>query len=121
MLAALGGELKRLDELFEMVTAGRERLELEPWLKYLRRRLMLSTLTVRGHPIRLTESQARWAFLASASSPLEGLLPSELPSCIARTACDKYKGVVPMTPGSRVRAFLANLLDRANEEDVVPQ
>ena len=38
---------------------------------------------------------------------------------VARTACDKYKGVTPMGPGAKVTGFLANLLGDDDEEDVV--
>jgi len=69
--------------------------------------------------VRLTEPQARAAFFASAATPTSGLLPDELPVCVARTACDKYKGVTPMGPGAKVTGFLANLLADDDEEDVV--
>ena len=49
----------------------------------------------------------------------DGLLPDELPVCIARTACDKYKQVAPMGPGAKVKGFLTNLLTEYDEEDVV--
>jgi len=38
---------------------------------------------------------------------------------VARTACDKYKGVTPMGPGAKVTGFLAHLLGDDDEEDVV--
>ena len=63
--------------------------------------------------------QAKAAFFASAATPASGLLPDELPVCVARTACDKYKGVAPMGPGAKVTGFLANLLGDDDEEDVV--
>ena len=69
--------------------------------------------------VRLTEPQGKAAFYASAASPTEGLTPDELPTCIARTACDKYKGVTPMGAGAKVTGFLANLLGDDDEEDVV--
>jgi len=69
--------------------------------------------------VRLTEPQAKAAFYASAATPSSGLLPDELPVCVARTACDKYKGVTPMGPGAKVTGFLANLLGDDDEEDVV--
>jgi hypothetical protein len=69
--------------------------------------------------VRLTEPQAKAAFYASAATPASGLLPDELPVCVARTACDKYKQVTPMGPGAKVTGFLANLLGEDDEEDVV--
>ena len=72
-----------------------------------------------GYVVRLTEPQAKAAFYASAATPASGLLPDELPVCVARTACDKYKQVTPMGPGAKVTGFLANLLGDDDEEDVV--
>ena len=79
----------------------------------------LLDLLIDGYVVRLTEPQAKAAFFASAATPSSGLLPDELPVCVARTACDKYKGVSPMGPGAKVTGFLANLLGDDDEEDVV--
>ena len=69
--------------------------------------------------MRLTEPQAKAAFYASAANPESGLLPDELPVCVARAACDKYKAVDAMEPGAKVSAFLANILTDYDEEDEV--
>ena len=74
-------------------------------------------LLTNGAQAPLTEAYE--AFLASAASPADGLLPDDLPVCVARTACDKYKHVQPMGPGAKVTGFLANLLGEEDEEDVV--
>ena len=117
--AALGGQLEQLSTFYEMVSAGRPHLELDQWMSALEGKLLFSDLTIDGYVVRLTEPQAKAAFLASAASPKEGLLPDELPVCVARTACDKYKQVTPMGPGAKVTGFLANLLGEEDEEDVV--
>jgi len=117
--AALGGQLEQLSTFYEMVSAGRPFLELDQWLGALESKLLFSDLNIDGYVVRLTEPQARAAFFASAATPTSGLLPDELPVCVARTACDKYKGVTPMGPGAKVTGFLANLLADDDEEDVV--
>ena len=73
-----------------------------------RRHRVIKEVSVR--PDKLAEAQAKAAFYASAATPASGLLPDELPVCVARTACDKYKQVTPMGPGAKVTGFLANLL-----------
>jgi len=117
--AALGAQLEKLSQFYELVSAGRPFLELDQWLKTLEGKLLFSDIMVDGYVVRLTEPQARAAFYASAATPSSGLLPDELPVCVARTACDKYKGVTPMGPGAKVTGFLANLLGDDDEEDVV--
>ena len=102
-----------------MVSAGRPFLELDQWLGALEQKLLFSDLKIDGYAVRLTEPQAKAAFYASAATPTSGLLPDELPVCIARTACDKYKLVQPMGPGAKVSGFLNNLLGDDDEEDVV--
>merc|ERR1719197_1990072 len=102
-----------------MVSAGRPFLELDQWIGALEGKLLFSDLKIEGFSVRLTEPQAKAAFYASAATPSSGLLPDELPVCVARTACDKYKGVTPMGPGAKVTGFLANLLGDDDEEDVV--
>ena len=116
---ALGAESGRLTTLYELVSEGRECLQLAQWVKLLESRLLLSDLSVHSYAVRLTEPQARWAFLLSAKDPTAGLTPEELSGCVARTACDKYRAVTPMSPGARVRAFLGNLLDKTDEEDAL--
>merc|ERR1719409_1943841 len=117
--SALGAQLEPLSTFYEMVSAGRPFLELDQWLGALEGKLLFSDLVIDGYVVRLTEPLARAAFLASAASPKEGLLPDELPVCVARTACDKYKQVSPMGPGAKVTGFLSNLLGEEDEEDVV--
>jgi len=117
--AALGAQLEALSTFYELVSAGRPFLELEQWLEKLESKLLFSDIVVDGYVVRLTEPQAKAAFYASAATPSSGLLPDELPVCVARTACDKYKGVTPMGPGAKVTGFLANLLGDDDEEDVV--
>merc|ERR1719453_668066 len=117
--SALGSQLEALSNFYELVSAGRPFLELEQWLGALESKLLFSDLLIDGFVVRLTEPQAKAAFYASAATPASGLLPDELPVCVARTACDKYKNVTVMTPGSRVTGFLSNLLGDDDEEDVV--
>ena len=102
-----------------MVSAGRPFLELDQWMDALAGKLLFSDLTIDGYVVRLTEPQAKAAFYASAATPASGLLPDELPVCVARTACDKYKQVTPMGPGAKVTGFMSNLLGEDDEEDVV--
>ena len=117
--AALGAQLEQLSTFYEMVSAGRPFLELDQWIATLESKLLFSDLNIDGYVVRLTEPLAKAAFFASAASPSEGLQPDELPVCVARTACDKYKHVSPMGPGNKVTGFLANLLGDDDEEDVV--
>ena len=116
---ALQAESQRLSDLYEMASQGRDFLALGQWTKVLESRLLLSDLNVQSYAVRLTEPQARWAFVSSAKEPTKGLAPEELAGCVARTACDKYRSVTSMTTASRVRAFLRNLLDGTDEEDAV--
>jgi len=116
---ALSSQLEQLSTFYEMVSAGRPFLELEQWLGALESKLLFSDLKIDSYVVRLTEPQAKAAFYASAATPASGLLPDELPVCVARTACDKYKQVTPMGPGAKVTGFLANLLNDDDEEDVV--
>merc|ERR1711871_443113 len=117
--AALGSQLEALSTFYEMVSAGRPFLELDQWIDALSSKLIFSALTIDGYVCRLTEPQAKAAFYVSAANPTSGLLPDELPVCVARTACDKYKQVTPMGPGAKVTGFLSNLLGEDDEEDVV--
>ena len=117
--SALDAQKEAIATFYEMVSAGRPFLELSQWFDALAGKLLFSDVMIDGYVVRLTQPQARAAFVASAASPTEGLTPEELPVCIARTACDKYKGVTPMGPGAKVTGFLANLLGEDDEEDVV--
>jgi len=117
--SALDAQKEAISTFYEMVSAGRPFLELGQWFEALSGKLLFSDVSIDGFVVRLTEPQARAAFFASAASPTEGLTPEELPVCIARTACDKYKGVTPMGAGAKVTGFLSNLLGEDDEEDVV--
>jgi len=117
--AALGAQLEAISTFYEMVSAGRPFLQLDQWMGALEGKLMFSDLTIDGYVVRLTEPLARAAFIASCASPNDGLTTEELPVCIARTACDKYKHVAPMGAGAKVTGFLSNLLGDEDEEDVV--
>ena len=101
------------------VSKGRDHLTLDQWLGELNRLVLLSSLSVRGHAVRLTVPQATHAFHASAAAPAKGLQPAEFAPCVARAACEKYKAVVGMGPGLKVRALLGNLLHGKDEEDAL--
>ena len=116
---ALATHRQPLSTLYEMVSAGRPYLQLDQWVGALSSRLLLSDIVVDGHVVRLTEPQAKAAFYASAATPTAGLLPDELAACVARCGCAKYKHVTQMTSGVKVAGFVANLLDKGDEEDVV--
>ena len=116
---AIATQLEQISDFYEMTCAGRPFLELSQWIGALESRLLFSSLEIEEYVIRLTEPQAKAAFYASAATPGAGLAPDELPVCIARTACDKYKNVTVMAPGAKVRGFLTNLLTDFDEEDVV--
>ena len=87
------------------------------WIGELSSKLLLSDLRVDGWAVRLTEPQARAAFLSSARAPREGLTPEELPACIARCGFEKYMRVEPMGAGAKVAAFLENLLKGVDEDE----
>jgi len=115
----LTAQKEALKEYFEMVSAGRDFLELEPFLKSLEGKLLFSDLSIDGHVVRFTEPQAKSAFYACAATPTSGLTPEELPTCIARCGYDKYRKVAPMAAGAKVSGFIDNLLGEGDEEDVV--
>jgi len=117
--AACGTVAEELLRFGKLLAAGRSLITLEQWLNALNSRLLFSNLQVLGHPVRLSEPQAKAAFYAAASSPLQGLLPDELAGCAARCGVNKYRHVQGMSPGAMVSGFLANLLDGQDEEDVV--
>ena len=76
---------------------------------------------IAQHKCRLTVSQAKAAFIATAADPQAGLTEEELLECVARCGVDKYRGVAPMPVAVAVRGFISNLLGRANEEEVLKQ
>jgi hypothetical protein len=114
-----------LSTWYELVSEGADFLSLEQWLRAIDSRQLLTDLTVKGHAVRLTEPQARQAFFLAAKTPTEGLLPNELATCVVKTACDKYRHIETLangmrfTNGHKVRAFVANMLGVADEEDVL--
>ena len=116
VLSAASAPLK---EWYESVSAGRDFLELDQWMGALQKKLAFCDLSFDGHVVRLTEPQARAAFIASAASPTSGLTPEELQACIARTGYDKYRKVGRMAPGAKVQGFIDNLMGEGDEEDVV--
>ena len=77
--------------------------------------------SIAQHTCRLTQSQAKANFIASAADPMAGQSEEELLECVARCGCDKYRGVAPMPSAAAVRGFVQNLLGKANEEEVVRQ
>ena len=79
--------------------------------------MLLTDLCIKNYVIRTSEPQAKAAFNASAADPEKGLLPTELPPCIARLACDKYRNVTALSHGDKVRAFINNLLGMGDEHD----
>jgi len=117
--AAMQAEVEQLSVFYEMTSEGKPFLELDQWLSALAAKMLLSDLKIEGFVVRLTEPQAKAAFYASAATPASGLLPDELPVCVARAACDKYKFVDAMAADAKVKAFLTNLLTEFDEEDVV--
>jgi len=117
--SVLNARERDLSILYEMVSEGKPFLELGQWLTLLKEKLILTDVTVCGYSVRLTEPQARWAFLASARTPASGLLPPEFAGCVARCGFEKFKQVDPMRPGARAAAFVAQLLDDDDEERLV--
>jgi len=123
--AALGEIQRELSSWYELVSEGADYLTLEQWLRAIDGRQLLTDVSVRGHAVRLTEPQARGAFFLAATHPVDGLLPSELSACVVKTACEKYRGIevlsngMRFTNGDRVRAFVANLLGTADEEEAL--
>jgi len=115
----LSSQKDAIKELYEMVSAGRDFLDIEQWISMLEGKLLFSDLNIDGHVVRLTEPQAKAAFYASAATPTSGLTPEELPGCLARVGHDKYRKVAPMGSGAKVQAFIDNLLGEGDEEDVV--
>ena len=117
--AALGEHLEGLTTFYEMVSAGRPGLELDQWIGVLESKLLFSNLTIDGFPVRLTEPQARAAWIAACADPSLGCTPDEMPVCIARVGFDKYRHVTPLSAGAKVGGFLSNLMGEDDEEDIV--
>ena len=117
--AALAAQQDSLKEYYEMVSGGADFLGLEQWIGSLEQKLLFSDIKIDGYTVRLTEPQARAAFISACASPESGLTPAELSTCVARAGYDKYKHVTPMGPGPKVAGFLENLFGEGDEEDVV--
>jgi len=115
----LGTYADALSVFYETISAGRDFLELDQWLGALEGKMLFSNLTVDGYAVRLAEPMARAAFYWAASTPDKGLMPDELAKCVARCGFDKYRHVAPMPAGAKVNAFLRNLLEEEDEEEVV--
>jgi len=116
---ALASHADALASFYEMISAGRDFLELDQWVGALEGKTLFTNLTFDGYAVRLTEPQAKAAFYSAAAAPDKGLLPDELAACVARAGFDKYRQVSPMTAGMKVSAFLGNLLGDDDEEDAV--
>lgn len=116
---ALASNAEAINTYYEMVSAGREFLELGQLIDSLGAKFLFSNLVIDGQPVRLSEPQTRAGFYASAETPDKGLTPAELPGCLARIGYDKYRHVAPMSAGAKVSAFLNNLMGDEDEEDAV--
>ena len=117
--AALGEHLDGLSTFYEMVTAGKPTMELNQWIGALEKKLLMSNLTIDGYVVRLTEPQARAAWIAACADPAVGCTGDELGACVARAGFDKFRQVTPLSAGAKVSGFLSTLLGEDDEEDVV--
>ena len=117
--AALGEHLDGLSTFFEMTSAGKPTLELDQWIRALEGKLLFSNLKIDGYAVRLTEPQARAAWISACADPAVGCTPDELGACVARAGFDKFRHVTPLSAGAKVSGFLATLLGEDDEEDVV--
>jgi hypothetical protein len=94
----------QLHRWYTSIAAGQPFLDLEQWLDALDDQLLLSTLTIDGHEVRLTRPQAAATFHAACDRPSFGMVPDELPAAVARLGCAfKYCRVAPMDAGAKVR------------------
>ena len=119
--AALGEARAELATLHEKAKGGRPALQNAEFQKLLQKQMLFGEFSIAQHVSRLTQSQAKANFIASAADPVAGLSASEFEECVARCGVDKYKGVAPMPSGAAVRGFVQNLLGKANEEVVIKQ
>jgi len=115
----IGTHADALSVFYETISAGRDFLELDQWIGALEGKMLFSNLTIDGYVVRLAEPMARAAFYWAASTPDKGLMPDELAKCVARCGYDKYRQVTPMAAGTKVSAFLRNLLEDEDEEEAV--
>ena len=80
--AALGEHLDGLSTFFEMTSAGKPTLELDQWIRALEGKLLFSNLKIDGYAVRLTEPQARAAWISACADPAVGCTPDELGACV---------------------------------------
>jgi len=106
-------------EWFELVSGGKDTIDLERWTKALEERFLLSSLVVHGHKCRFSQPQSKAAFLQSCADPRKGLAPDELLECVARCGVAKYRAVEGMDAAASVEGFAQNLLGHADEEQVI--
>ena len=122
--AILEAERPRLSEWWELVTGGKETLELEPFINELEKTLLFNDVQIAdasgaSHRCRFSVPQAKAAFCASCSLPSSGMALEEICEVVARCGIEKYKTVAPMGPALSVAGFVRNLLSEADEEQVI--
>ena len=123
--SALGESGDELAQRNEKGSPGADSHSLEQRLRADDGQQLLNDLSVKGHPVRLTEPQARQAFYLAAKEPKDGLLPTELATCDGKTACDKNRADETQlngkrfTNGDKVRAFEQNNTGAADEESAL--
>ena len=122
--AAIDENRQRLLDLWEMVSGGKDTIELDMWLAELEKGLLFNDLNVSDaqgnqHRCRFSIPQAKAAFVASTSLPAKGMVPEEIFEICARCGIDKYKQCAPLGPGGSVAGFIKNLLGDADEEQVI--
>ena len=70
--AALEEARSDLHTLYEKVKGGRPRLMLAEWQKLLQKQLLFGEFSISQHTCRLTQSQSKANFIASAADPVAG-------------------------------------------------
>ena len=70
--AALEEARSDLHTLYEKVKGGRPRLMLAEWQKLLQKQLLFGEFSISQHTCRLTQSQSKANFIASAADPVVG-------------------------------------------------
>jgi hypothetical protein len=71
--------------------------------------------------VRLTEPQARSAFNCACAAPELGVLPDEVGALVARTGMEKYSRIDGLSAGGKVRAFIRNLIGKADEQKIIDE
>merc|ERR1719502_1303988 len=96
---------------------------MEQWLGMLTEKLLFGEINIdfAGTTLksRFSVPQAQAAFIASAASPKDGLLPEELLECVARSGVAKYQSVTQMSDAQRIKAFIDNLKGEMDEDQVM--